>query len=340
MPDQQIRSFTSTLPKVDLHLHLLGSATPGTIAELAARHPEQEVPADPAEVARYCDYRDFAHFIAVYTAVNRLVTSGPDVVTLAERMASDLVADNVRYAEVTVTPLSHVKAGVGAAELAEALELGRRAAAARGLEVAWVIDVSADDGPAGGHATLDWLLRHQPVATVAFGLGGPEKGAPRKTFRGVFARARAEGLHSVAHAGETTGPGEILAAVEDLGAERVGHGIGAALDPSLLDRLTQLGVTLEQCPTSNVATGAVSSLAGHPLPGLLASGVPVTLGTDDPGMFRTTLSNEYLICHRHFGLRRADLLALARAGVDASFCGTATRKALHTELDQFARTHS
>ncbi|ONI76374.1 adenosine deaminase [Actinosynnema sp. ALI-1.44] len=330
-----LEEFVAGLPKVDLHLHLLGAASVPTVAELARRHPRHAVPTEPETLAEYYRFVDFAHFVEVYTAVNRLVTTGEDVVTLITGLAADLCRDNVRYAEVTVTPMSHLKAGVPAQELAEALTAGRSAAARMGVELAWVHDVSGDDGPTAGPATLDWVLTWQPSGTVGFGLGGPEAGIAREWFRDTFAAARAAGLHSVPHAGEVSGPEQVWAAVRELSAERVGHGIAAVQDPSLRRHLAEHRITLEICPTSNLRTRAVAAAADHPLPTLLAAGVPVTLGTDDPGMFGTTLTAEYLLCHRQFGLAAADLAAIARTGVDASFCGTATRQALHRELDGY-----
>jgi aminodeoxyfutalosine deaminase len=123
-------------------------------------------------------------------------------------------------------------------------------------------------------------------------------------------------------------------AARELGAERIGHGIGAARDPALLAHLASRGIALEVCPTSNVCTGAVPSLAEHPLPALLAAGVPVTLATDDPGMFHTSLNAEYLLCHREFGMAAGGLAELARAGVRAAFCPETTRQAILAEIDQ------
>lgn len=328
-----VDAFVTALPKVELHVHLLGAADVTTVADLAALQPSHGVPASPDELAAFYEYTDFAHFIDVYTAVNRLVTTGESVERLVTGLARSLAANNVRYAEVTVTPLSHLKVGVDPADLANALESGRRAARRLGVELAWVFDISGDDGQPGAKSTLDWVLRHQPTGTVAFGLGGPEAGIPRAAFRDIFAAARAAGLRSVPHAGETTGPEEVRSALADLGADRIGHGIASVHDARLLTYLAERRVPLEVCPTSNLRTGAVRSLAEHPLPALLSAGVPVTLGTDDPGMFGTTLNQEYRLCATQLGLTVTDLATLARTGVDAAFCAPATRRALHAELD-------
>lgn len=319
--ERYVAEFLAALPKVELHVHLLGSAAVDTVAELAGARPDAGVPADPAELRRYYRFTDFAHFVEVYTAVNKLVTSGAAMVRLVTGLGDQLAADNVRYAEVTVTPLSHLRMGIAAAELAEALAIGRRLVAERHrIHLNWVFDVSADDGVPGAFATLDWILRYQPDGAVGFGLGGPELGAPRRLFRTAFEKARANGLHAVPHAGETSDAGEIWSAVRDLGAERIGHGIRAVTDRRALAYLAERNITLEVCPSSNVRTGAVRTLDEHPLPALLAAGVPITLGSDDPAMFGTSLNREYQLCHDRLGISVAALADLVAAGIDAAFC--------------------
>ncbi|WP_040741226.1 adenosine deaminase [Nocardia tenerifensis] len=332
---QSVAGFLAALPKVELHVHLLGSASVETVSELAGERPEVGVPADPAELDRYYRFTDFAHFVEVYTAVNRLVTSGAAVVRLVTGLGDQLAANNVRYAEVTVTPLSHLRRGIAAAELAEALSIGRRLVAERHrIHLNWIFDVSADDGVGGAFATLDWILRYQPDGTVGFGLGGPELDAPRRLFRTAFEKAKAHGLHAVPHAGECSDADEIWSALCDLGAERIGHGIRAVTDRGLLAHLARRCVTLEVCPSSNVRTGAVRALDEHPLPALLAAGVPVTLGTDDPGMFGTSLNREYQLCHERLGVSVAALVDTVAAGIDAAFCPAHVARAVRRELTE------
>lgn len=224
------------------------------------------------------------------------------------------------YAEVTVTPVTHASAGIPAPELAAALDTGAaRVRNETGVELAWVYDISGLDGRAGAQATLAAALDHPPSSLVGFGLGGPEAGVRRADYRDVFAEARAAGLHSLPHAGETVGPQEVWSAVRDLGAERIGHGIAARRDPLLRAHLRERHVVLEVCPSSNVATGAVASLAEHPLPDLLADGVPVVLCSDDPPMFGTSLLEEYRRARDVLGLDRGQLLELAAAGLREGF---------------------
>jgi aminodeoxyfutalosine deaminase len=308
-----------SLVKADLHVHLVGSASLETVAELAARHPGSGVPADLGELREFYTFRDFPHFIDNYTAVSRLIRSGEDLVTLVDGLAGDMRAQGTVYAEVTVTPAGHIWAGIDADDVASALDIGAARAREAGVELAWVYDISGGDGPEGERLTLDAALHHPPAGLIGFGLGGPEEGVGRAGFRDTFAAARAAGLHSVPHAGESVGPGEIWAAIDELGAERIGHGTSAVEDSRLLERLRESGITLEVCPSSNVATGVVSSLEKHPLPRLLAAGVPVVLGSDDPPMFGTTLLEEYRRVRDVLGLDAATLRRLAAHSIEASF---------------------
>jgi len=316
------------LVKADLHVHLVGSAAPHTVADLAARHPEGGVPASVDGLKQFFAFRDFPHFLEVYRLVGRLVRSPEDVVALVRGLTDDMRDQGTAYAEVTVTPVAHLRAGILAADLARALDAGAEAARAQGTDLAWVYDIAGSDGREGARQALDTALNYPPAALIGFGLGGPEATAPRASYRDEFAAARAAGLHSVPHAGESVGPEEVWAAVDDLGAERIGHGIAAARDPQLLDRLRADRITLEICPSSNVATGVVPALASHPLPAFLAAGVPVVLGSDDPPMFGTTLLEEYRRARDHLGLTAAQLRALGRASIEASFAPPAVKQRL------------
>ncbi len=331
--------FLGALPKAELHVHLVGSASPATILRLARRHSSVDVPTEPEMIAAWLDFANFSEFASAYGHISRLVIDGEDVQGLVMGLGEHLASATVRYAEVTVTPLTHLDAGVGDAELAQALEAGAKGVAAEhGIELGWVFDISGDLGVSAGTRTLDWIRRHAPTGTLALGLGGPEVGVPRGAFAAVFAEARALGLRSAPHAGETVGPRSVWEALQQLGAERIGHGIRSVDDPELLAHLARSDVTLEVCPTSNIRTGAVSTIERHPLPELLAAGVRVTLGTDNPGLFATDLVREYLCCHEVLGLGVPELVALVRTGIDGAFCSASTRSRLHREIErQLAR---
>lgn len=331
-----IAAFIANLPKAELHVHQVGSASPATVAGLAARHPGV-VPSDPDALADYFTFTDFAHFVEVYLSVVDLVREPIDVRELTYGVASDLAAQNVRYAELTVTPYTSVIRGIDPAAFVEAIEDARVAAERDlGLTLRWIFDIPGESGLEAAEGTLKVALEHGPSALVGFGLGGPEVGVPRPQFAPYFEAARAAGLHSVPHAGESTGAQTVWDAIRTLGAERIGHGIAAATDPELMAYLAANNIALEVCPTSNVATRCVPSIEEHPLSTLVAAGVPVTINSDDPPMFGTTLNREYEIAVQLLDLDRHGIVDLAKAAVHSSFLGEADKWALIDQIDDTA----
>jgi len=307
------------------------------VLELARRHPDRGVPTDEGELRSFYEFRDFAHFIDVYIAVNSLVRTAVDIELLVVGVARDLAAQNVRYAELTVTPDSHLLMGIAPDDVAAALDSARRTAASdHGVELQWIFDIPGELGLPSGERTIDWVEQYAPTGTIGFGLGGPEQGVDRAQFVDVFSRARAIGLHSVPHAGETTGPQTVWEALESLHAERIGHGISAAQDARLLEHLASHGIPLEVCPTSNLRTRAVGDLTDHPFNRLREAGVRVTLNSDDPGMFSTTLNDEYRLALDSFGLNGDALLDVAKTAVRASYASESVRNSLLAEIDGYA----
>jgi aminodeoxyfutalosine deaminase len=332
-----LTSFIAGLPKAELHVHHVGSASPRIVAELAARHEgNSPVPADPAALADYFAFRDFGHFVEVYLSVVDLIRDAEDVRMLTYEIGRELGRQQVRYAELTITPYSSVSRGIPAPEFCAAIEDARAGAAAEfGVELRWCFDIPGEAGLPAAEETLRIALEQRPDGLVSFGLGGPEAGVTRAQFKPYFDKARAAGLHSVPHAGETTGPATIWEALRDLGAERIGHGIAAAQDPELMAYLAEHRIPLEVCPTSNVRTRAVVALDEHPLPRLVAAGVPVTINSDDPPMFGTTLEEEYQVAARLLGLDNAGVADLARTAVAVSFLPPAEKSALLAEIDAY-----
>ncbi|WP_444950845.1 adenosine deaminase [Micromonospora ureilytica] len=330
-------TFIAGLPKVELHVHHVGSASPRIVAELAARHEGRTpVPADPDALADYFEFRDFAHFIEVYLSVVDLIRDPEDVWILTHEVARELARQQVRYAELTITPYSHVRRGIPAPAFCEAIEDARkRALADFGIELRWCFDIPGEAGLPAAEETLRIALDERPDGLVSFGLGGPEIGVPRPQFRPYFDQARAAGLRSVPHAGETTGPQTVWDALNELGAERIGHGISAAQDPQLLAYLAERQIGMEICPTSNVRTRAVATLDEHPLPRLVEAGLLVTINSDDPPMFGTTLNDEYAVAARLLGVGAEGLAGLARNAVTASFLDSTGQQRILTEIDAY-----
>jgi aminodeoxyfutalosine deaminase len=330
--------FIARLPKAELHVHHIGSASPRIVSELAERHPGT-VPSDPDALRAFYEFRDFAHFIEVYLAVVDLIRTPEDLRYLTYEVAREMsVGQSLRYAELTCTPYTSVAAGIPIEAYTEAIEDARLAAERDfGLVLRWIYDIPGESGLPAADDTLRWALDHRPDALVGFGLGGPEIGVPRPQFEPHFTAARAAGLRSVPHAGETTGSETVWHALRLLGAERIGHGTSAAADPELLAHLAEHRIPLEVCPSSNIATRAVATMAEHPLRTFVEAGVVVTINSDDPPMFGTSLNREYEIAADLLDLDERGIADLARAAVDASFAPDDVRASLLAEIREPCR---
>ncbi|GHJ94416.1 MULTISPECIES: adenosine deaminase [Streptomyces] len=333
-----LHPFIAGLPKAELHVHHVGSASPRIVSELAARHPDSKVPTDPEALADYFTFTDFAHFIDVYLSVVDLVRTPEDVRLLTFEVARDMARQNIRYAELTITPYSSTRRGIEERAFMAAIEDARKAAEAEfGTVLRWCFDIPGEAGLEAAEETARLAVTDgvRPEGLVSFGLGGPEIGVPRPQFKPYFDRARAAGLRSVPHAGETTGPETVWDAIRELGAERIGHGTSSVRDPELLAYLAEHRIALEVCPTSNIATRAVATLDEHPIRQMVDAGVLVTVNSDDPPMFGSDLNNEYAVAARLLGLDERGVAGLAKNAVEASFLDPAGKLRLAAEIDTY-----
>jgi aminodeoxyfutalosine deaminase len=330
-----LEGFVAALPKVELHVHLVGSASVETVLGLARRHPDRGVPTSEEGLREFYSFRDFSHFIEVYTAVTRLLSTPEDLVDLVRGAAGTLAAEGVRYAEFQFGPYAFQRLGLPDPVITEALDIGvRDALAEHGVRIAWIVEFPGQSAGEYAEAALRLALENPPQGLVGFGIGGIEAGRAPYTdvIRSVFGAATAAGLHSVPHAGETTGPETVWEAVTALRAVRIGHGIRILDDPALVACLAERQLPVDVSPTSNVCTRCVPSIAGHPLRAMADAGLLVTLNSDDPPMFGTSLGREYLVAGRDLGFSPAELAGLAGNGVRASFLDPAAKDALLAEI--------
>ena len=329
--------FIAGLPKAELHVHHVGSARPETVAALAARHPDAGVPQDLAALKDFFTFTDFAHFIDVYLATVALLRTPEDIHLLTREVIEGLAAQRVRYAELTMTPFTSVRMGIPIEAYTEAIEDARITAERdTGTVVRWIYDIPGEAGLESADATISYAVDHGPASRVGFGLGGPEIGVPRPQFKAHFDRARAAGLHSVPHSGESTGPETIWDAIRELGAERIGHGIAAIRDPRLVEYLAEHRIPLEISPTSNLATRVVERIEDHPIRALRDAGVVVTVNSDDPPMFGTTLNREYAIAADLLDLDEGGLRELATTALDVSFAPDDVKARIRREIGDHA----
>jgi aminodeoxyfutalosine deaminase len=331
-------SYVQAAPKAELHVHLEGAIQPETLLTLARRNGV-ELPANTIEGVRsWIAYRDFDHFIELFRAACRCLRTAADFELAAYDLGADLARQGVRYAEVTFSVSIHHIYGVPQDAYFDGLARGReRARADFGVELAWIFNIVRlwQDGRAVAplaDQTTAVSIEGKEIGVVALGLAGAEAGAPPEPFAPWFEQARAAGLHSAPHAGEHAGAASVWGAVRALGAERIGHGVRAVEDPTLVAYLAQHRIPLDVCPLSNVRLGVAESLERHPLPDLLAAGVIVTVNSDDPSLFNTSLSEDYATLVEPFGLSAEQIDEIVLNGFRSSFLPPARKQALLAEV--------
>lgn len=341
----RIARYCATVPKAELHVHLEGSIQPTTLFALAHRNgvdlPVQTV----EEMQRWFTFRDFNHFVEIFFAISRCLKTAEDYELIAYEFGATLARQQVRYAEATFSPSTHAfSLGVPFDTFFAGLTRGRlRAQSEFGIDIRWVFDIVRDIPEATHNRqraeyTLAVAKEGMNDGVVALGLGGAEVGHPPEQYAPWFEQARAAGLHSVPHAGETVGSASIWGALQALGAERIGHGVRAIEDATLVEYLREHNIPLEVCPTSNICLGVYTDMRKHPLPRLHAVGIPVTVNSDDPPLFNTTLTHEVELLFDTFnfdidtvndiilnGVRHSFLPVEQKQAMEASFQAEMTR---------------
>lgn len=310
-------------PKAELHLHLEGSVEAATLREI-----------DPSltteEIASAYSYKDFPGFLNAYAWVSKRLRTPEHYAIATRRLLEALAAQNVSYAEITLS------AGVvlwKKDEFPPIFDAVSREAARSRVDVRWILDIVRQFPVEDAWRVAEFAAERVDEGVVAIGIGGDEARGPAPLFAEVYRWARKHGLHLHAHAGETTGPQSVWEAL-DIGAERIGHGINALCDPTLLEYLRSHQIPLEICITSNVLTGCVPSVEKHPVRALYESGVPLVLNTDDPGLFHCTLEGEFALARR-FGFTEPELQGVARNGFRFAFDRSISAWA--KSMDPFAR---
>ena len=331
-----LKDFLRRLPKAELHLHIEGSLEPEQLFALAHRNG---VPLSHASVeslrAAYA-FTDLQSFLDIYYAGASVLRTELDFEELAMAYFARAAADGIVRAELFFDPQTHTARGVPMGAVIGGLARAcRRAAAEHGISADLILCFLRHLSEAEALQTLDEALPWRQHF-IGVGLDSSERGHPPEKFARVFARAAELGLHRVAHAGEEGPPAYIESALDVLGAERIDHGVSCTDSPALVQRLAAQGTPLTVCPLSNVKLRVFPDLASHNLPALLASGLKVTLNSDDPAYFGGYLLDNWLACFEALPLTPADAVRLARHSLEASFAPVAQRTVWLAQLEQVA----
>jgi aminodeoxyfutalosine deaminase len=309
-------------PKIELHVHLEATVTPRTLLEIARRN-NQPLPATTVEgLQELYRYRDFDHFMEVWTLTTNALRTYDDFRQVVVEYARAACQHGAVYLEGIFSPIERHWRGVDLDQIFAGYCDGAQEARERyGVEVRLTPDITRGASLEDAGTAVGYAIKYRDRGIVGIGLGGEENLYPPEPFAPVFRIAKAEGLASVPHAGEVVGVESVRGALDALGADRIRHGIRAADDPGLMREIAGRHVVLDICPISNLRTGAVRSLAKHPLPELVAAGVHCSISTDDPEMFETNLSRDYAAA-TSFGLSPR---LFYEAGLCGALCDAATK---------------
>lgn len=340
-----LTDYIHAMPKVELHVHLEGTVQPETLLALAQKNNVTLPVSDEAGLHAWYTFRNFDHFIEIFVAISKCLQTPDDFERITYEYGRSMARQNIRYAEVTWTPYSHVNERLSWEALLAGVNAGReRAEREWGVKMRWICDI-ARHAPHSADTVVGWLTspNAQNGGVIALGLGGAEVNYPPEPFEAAFKTATAKGLHSIPHAGETVGPESVWGALRALKAERIGHGVRAIEDPALIAHLVTHQIPLEVNPTSNLCLGVYPSYNEHALRRLVDAGVLVTINSDDPALFNTTLTDEYRHAVTDCGLSLAELETIALNAVRASFIPepdkTVMLSTFRAEYDRLRQQH-
>jgi adenosine deaminase/aminodeoxyfutalosine deaminase len=309
-------AFIRALPKAELHLHLEGSVAPQTLVELRQTHGKQTT---LAEAESLYQYKDFLGFLMAFKTLTEDLQTPDDYELITYRLMEQLKAENVLHAEVYVSVGVCLWRKQDFEVIFEGLERGReRGEKDFGVSLLWIFDAVRQFGAEPAQKVFELAAKYRERNVVAVGIGGDEQKAPPELFREQYAYAAGQGLRLTAHAGESAGPESIWGAL-NLGAERIGHGLTAGQDSELIEELAQRQIPVEICLTSNLRTSCCAKLSDHPVKRYFDQGLMLTLNSDDPAMFATTLNHEYELAQAEFSFTDEHLRELARNSFEASF---------------------
>jgi adenosine deaminase len=332
----EFETLVRSMPKVELHLHIEGAIPLQTLFRLirrSGREPSIKTVEDLSDKLRYTS---FEHFIELWTWKNTFIRDESDFEDIAYTVLRDLNEQNVKYVEATYSPGDYRRKGLATGAITACIIAGKeRAYRDFGIRCELIVDLIRDHGPEIGVQRLDEVTPYLGRGVVGIGLGGSEQMFPAGPYEPVYAEARERGFRLTAHAGEVAGAESIWAVITKLGVERIGHGLRAFEDPKLMDYLERNQLPLEMCVISNLRTGVWQSIGSHPIRQYFDRGLKVTVNSDDPAMFSTSITDEYEALATQLGFTASEIKHVSLNAIDASFAAETDRASLRRSFEDW-----
>lgn len=336
MVSNNIKSFISDLPKVELHLHLEGAIPLNTLLQLIEKYEGKNY-ITLTELQQKFTYTNFTNFLETWYWKNDYIREYEDYEFIAEHVAHNLAEQNIRYAEIYFSPSDFTKIDSQPQEIATSIRNGLDKFSDK-ITINLISDLVRDNTPK--ISLLENIYEVKDQGIIGIGLGGDELIFPPKLFADVFQKAKKLGFYTTCHAGEAAGPDYIWQAIRDLKIDRIGHGTSATKDKKLIEYLLENKIPIEMCPISNVRTSAVTSLVDHPIYDFYKRGMLVSVNTDDPKMFNTSMVNEYVSLMETFDLELCDIYSLSQNSIKSAWCSDDIKTVLSEELSFYFSSHT
>ena len=333
--NKNIKSFIRGLPKVELHLHLEGAIPLKALLTLIEKYKGKDY-ITLSELQKKFTYTNFTNFLDTWYWKNNFIREYEDYEFISKHVAQNLAKQNIRYAEIYFSPSDFTKIDSQPQEIATSIRKGLNKHSDK-ITINLIADLVRDKEPK--ISLLEQISEVRDQGIIGIGLGGDELQFPPKLFTEVFQKAKKMGFYTTCHAGEVAGPDYIWQAIRNLNIHRIGHGTSAAKDRELVYYLIDNKIPIEMCPISNVRTASVASIADHPINDFYKNGMIVSINTDDPKMFNTTLEKEYVSLIDTFDLDLSDIYNLAQNCIESAWCSKNTKKELNSELTQYCKRH-
>lgn len=327
------KEFIGGLPKIELHLHLEGAIPLKALWDLIEKYNGVHEIGSIEQLEKKFRYVDFPHFIRTWVWKNNYLKEYEDFTFFAEAVAKDLESQNIRYVEAFYSPGDFTRHGLNVQKITESIRKGLDKHKNK-VEVHLIADLIRDFGPVKGDVWLREIAEVKKYGVIGIGIGGSEQAFPPNAYKAVYELARNFNFKTTAHAGEAAGANSVWSSIKDLKVDRIGHGTRAIEDPALVDYLKQNKIPIEMCPMSNVRIGIVPDLKNHPIKAFYDQELLVSVNTDDPKMFNTTLVDEFMALHEVFGFEATDIKNIMNNAIDSAWCDETKKVKFKKEISK------